>query len=174
MKECPVCGTENFDDANFCDNCGKTLSDIPPIQADQIYPKHQMPMPPYPGQPFQGSQPAYHSFPEPHAGRAYLRSEISGMQYLLDPRKEMMIGRGDRSRGIIPDIELSDNAALTMGVSRLHAKILFSGGTFFIMDLNSTNRTYINGAPLTPQQPYSLRSGDQIMLGNYRLTFILS
>ncbi len=95
------------------------------------------------------------------------------MEFVLEPGRESIIGRGDRARGLIPEVELSDPNALGQGVSRLHAKVIFRDGFFYLVDLNSTNSTSINRSKLTPQQPYSLQNGDQVELGNYRLTFYL-
>lgn len=96
---------------------------------------------------------------------------MTGVEYILEPGREYMIGRGDPARGLKPDICLEEPAALQKGVSRLHAKILFDAGNFYLVDLNSTNSAYINGNKLVPQQAYSLRSGDMVELGNYKLSF---
>lgn len=101
------------------------------------------------------------------------RVEATGREFVLEPDRESVIGRGDRARGLIPDVELSDPAALAQGVSRLHAKVIYRDGHFYLIDLNSTNSTSINRGKLTPQQPYSLQNGDQVELGNYRLSFFL-
>lgn len=100
-----------------------------------------------------------------------MRSEATGETFVLQPGKEAVIGRGDPARGLRPDITLSDNAALAQGVSRLHAKVIYQNGTFYLVDLNSTNSTYINGNRLVPQQFYSLRDGDTIEFGKYRMRF---
>jgi hypothetical protein len=134
-------------------------------------------MPNQPASPYPNNQAYPQQYPSaPSAPRniAFLRSEISGVEFQLDPSKEAMLGRGDRARGLLPEIELSDSAALSMGVSRLHSKIIFSGGTFYIIDLNSTNHTYLNGVALTPQQAYSLQNGDRIKLGSYPLIFYVT
>ena len=103
--------------------------------------------------------------------RGVIRSIVTGIEYSLEPGKEYMIGRGDPAKGLKPEICLDEPAALQQGTSRLHAKILYQAGDFFIVDLNSTNATYINGEKLIPQQGYSLRSGDIIELGKYRMAF---
>jgi hypothetical protein len=46
-------------------------------------------------------------------------------------------------------------------VSRNHAVLRWSGGRFEIEDLNSTNKTFVNGKPVTKA---ALRSGDLIGL----------
>ncbi len=55
-------------------------------------------------------------------------------------------------------------------VSREHAAILYSGGQFFVEDLQSQNGTFVNDAPIAR---VLLRSGDRIRIGSQVLTFRL-
>lgn len=55
-------------------------------------------------------------------------------------------------------------------VSRHHAKIVFNGGAFEIIDLKSTNKVIVNGCFV---ERAVLRSGDIIGLGDVVLTFYL-
>ncbi len=50
-------------------------------------------------------------------------------------------------------------------VSRLHARLELDHEQITIIDLNSTNGTYVNGERLTPGQPRRLRAGDKINFG---------
>jgi pSer/pThr/pTyr-binding forkhead associated (FHA) protein len=108
------------------------------------------------------------------APKAVLAAVASGKIFELQPDREMIIGRGDTAKGIEPDVALTDEAALTDGVSRLHAKVFCQDNTYYLSDLNSTNSTYLNGQKLVPQQPSRLKDGDEIHLGRYllRLRFI--
>lgn len=56
-------------------------------------------------------------------------------------------------------------------VSRSHANIIIRGQKYFIMDLNSTNRTYINGVPLVSREENEIFDGDNIRLGNEEFIF---
>jgi len=61
-------------------------------------------------------------------------------------------------------------AALTINevsVSRLHAQISLDGQTrrYVITDMNSSNGTRVNGAPLIPRQPVFLNNGSRIQIG---------
>lgn len=56
-------------------------------------------------------------------------------------------------------------------VSRSHADIITRGQQFFIMDLNSTNKTYLNGTQITPRQEVELFEGDNIRLANEEFVF---
>jgi diguanylate cyclase (GGDEF)-like protein len=55
-------------------------------------------------------------------------------------------------------------------VSRLHCRVWQEGGEFLVEDLDSTNRTYVNGQPVTRA---ALRDGDQIGIGSNALKFFL-
>jgi transcriptional regulator with XRE-family HTH domain len=48
-------------------------------------------------------------------------------------------------------------------VSRHHAQVVFERATYVLHDLQSTNGTYLNGAPVTRPEP--LRDADVILLG---------
>ena len=53
-------------------------------------------------------------------------------------------------------------------VSRQHCRIWREGDRYLIEDLGSTNRTYLNGKPVTRAE---LRDGDQISVGNNAIKF---
>ena len=48
------------------------------------------------------------------------------------------------------------------GVSRLHAKIMDKGDGIYLLDLNSTNGTYLNGEMIKCGQDYKLEEGDMV------------
>lgn len=52
-------------------------------------------------------------------------------------------------------------------VSRRHAVIQPEGRAWVIVDLGSSNGTFINGQRLKPNTPHPLRPGDQILLGGH-------
>lgn len=58
-------------------------------------------------------------------------------------------------------------------ISRCHALIKRDGNRWFINDLNSTNKTYINGKPLQPYVDVELFNGVGIYLANEKLIFNL-
>lgn len=47
-------------------------------------------------------------------------------------------------------------------VSRFHAKIEYLGGEYYLVDLNSTNGTYLNGEKLRSHERKRLESGDRV------------
>jgi two-component system, cell cycle response regulator len=75
-----------------------------------------------------------------------------GEMYRLD-EGETFLGRGQTAT-----IKLMDD-----GISRKHARIVQHGGEVAIEDLQSSNGTIVNGAPVTTQL---LKDGDKIRLGS--------
>ena len=93
----------------------------------------------------------------------------SNKTYRVQPQNEqheIIIGRSDGS-AMQPDIDLADQNAGQIGVSRLHLSIQYSGkhNTISISDLNSANGTFVNGQRLHPHEVRVLRHGDELRLG---------
>jgi len=57
-------------------------------------------------------------------------------------------------------------------VSKSHAKLTLDGGAVTIVDLESTNKTIVNGSILLPLSPKRLENHDQIKLGNIIFKFL--
>lgn len=51
-------------------------------------------------------------------------------------------------------------------ISRVHAKIVKKNNTFFIEDMDSTNKTFINGKKLEPGREEKISKGDKITLAD--------
>lgn len=56
-------------------------------------------------------------------------------------------------------------------VSRSHADIITRSGRFYIVDLNSKNRTYVNETAIPVQQEIEIHNGDNIRLANEEFEF---
>lgn len=56
-------------------------------------------------------------------------------------------------------------------VSRTHANIVYKNGSYFIIDLNSTNNTFVNGQQLSPNQEVRLNVNDKIKLADEEFIF---
>ena len=87
-----------------------------------------------------------------------------------------LIGRSSQSRDIHPEIALDSDT----GVSRRHAQLVRDGEALSVMDLSSTNGTYVVEAgsqpaedtePIEPGMPSQLHDGDRVYVGAWsRLT----
>ena len=89
-------------------------------------------------------------------------------------RESMLIGRSDAEQQVFPEIDLVPFNAFAHGVSRRHALIEIQDSRLFIKDLGSTNGTHLNGVQLKAHEPYRLRHGDQIMLGQLKLQVLFA
>jgi pSer/pThr/pTyr-binding forkhead associated (FHA) protein len=84
-------------------------------------------------------------------------------QLLLQPQGVWTIGRNRDAA-----ISLQDPM-----LSRRHAVIQYGqDGTFFLVDLNSMNGTFVNGSKV--QHRHALQDGDVILMGNVAFTFFVS
>lgn len=65
------------------------------------------------------------------------------------------------------DYFIGDNTAISRG----HANIISRDGEFFVVDTNSTNHTYVNGAMIQSSVEVKLGHGDKIRLANEDFEF---
>ncbi len=70
-------------------------------------------------------------------------------------------------RSITAHISIDDGS-----VSKSHAKLCLEGGAVTVMDLESTNKTIVNGNMLLPLAPRKLENHDQIKMGNVIFKFL--
>lgn len=97
-----------------------------------------------------------------------LRVRGADRKFIYDPTEitTLVIGRKDPDTGEVPEIDLSENQAGELGVSRKHAAIVRKdSASLQLVDRGSPNGTYLNGQRLIPNQPRILRDGDEIRLG---------
>jgi hypothetical protein len=97
--------------------------------------------------------------PDPRRGQARLRVE-GGRPELVGSRGAV-IGRSRDAHVVLDD----------PNVSRRHAEVRPSGGSWIVNDLGSTNGIKVNGRRV--EGPQSLRRGDVIEIGTSRVTFEL-
>lgn len=76
----------------------------------------------------------------------------------VSPSTSISIGR-DRANTIVLD---------HVQVSRRHARVGCNGGRYYLQDLNSTNGTFLNGAPVRSEP---LKVGDRIQISDFTLLF---
>ena len=87
---------------------------------------------------------------------------VKGGQRVALNRSEFTIGKERRKVDFVID---------NSSVSRTHAKIRIRAGEFFVLDLGSTNGTYVNGSKLTPNQETKLNNGDKIKISDEEFEF---
>jgi len=87
------------------------------------------------------------------------------MQLIFDLSGQVLLGRRDPENNLLPNIDLSPFRAEELGVSRGHLTMSLEGNTVVVIDNHSMNATHLNGRFCEPGQPYTLRHGDELMLG---------
>jgi adenylate cyclase len=93
---------------------------------------------------------------------AYLEGEIKSQvsKFPLSVEQVCRIGRNETSTIVLEDDLASRNHAILQSPDM---------ATFYLMDLNSTNGTFLNGLRVTT--PVMLRPGDRIQIGNHEFLF---
>lgn len=93
-----------------------------------------------------------------------MRIDISGRRLLTIPPGRYTIGRGQTTH-----ITLKHTS-----ISRMHAILEFFEGKCCVIDVNSTNGTFLNGIRLTPSQRTKVKHGDTLKFGKGHWTFSVS
>lgn len=160
--QCPKCDTTYQEGTLLCARCGAALDAVPSTDGKPTGP---LPGPVVSSSP--GVLPA--ALPDDLAqippGSFALWVASSSRRQIFGMGKEVLIGRLDSARWILPDLELTADGGVEKGVSRQHCRITFRDGLPYVEDLESTNRTYLNNLRLAPRAPYPLHHGDELRLG---------
>lgn len=89
-------------------------------------------------------------------GRTIIRTKNG--ERISITRPEFVIGK-ERRR---VDYCISDNNS----VSRTHAKLVNRGNDLFVIDLNATNGTFVNGSKIPANQEVRLSAGDRFKVAD--------
>lgn len=93
---------------------------------------------------------------------------ITGRKEIRLFKKEMTVGRAVDVGKPSVDIAIPQNT-----VSALHATIEYRDNSFFIIDLRSTNKTYLNKQVLSSGIAQRLKSGDIVTFDKYKFRLII-
>jgi len=161
-KLCRVCNNKNDVTASVCVHCGSSLDENVIITEKVSDLVNNVPVE------------NIHSFidakliPEGGIG-VYVAGSF--MPYYLQVDKELIIGRKVEPTSEAM-LDLSEQDAFHMGVSRRHALIRRSESGFEVIDLASRNGSWLNAEKLVPERPYPFASGSQLRVGQMRLFII--
>jgi FHA domain-containing protein len=166
MIVCTNCQHTNMAGAVFCSECGASLSTADQLTTQNIKTGQieeavrQMPMP---------------AAPAPATLNNWVTLHLldTGQVLPLAERNEFTLGRISEGQPIMPDIDLSPYQAYACGVSRLHAVLKREARRVFLMDLGSSNGTYVNGKRLSPNVDHTISNGDVIALGKLKIQILL-
>jgi hypothetical protein len=87
----------------------------------------------------------------------------------LDLRGPNIVGHSSLTTEERPDLDLSPYGASVNGISRRHAVLLPQDDGVFLIDLSSTNGTWVNGEFLEPGSKHKLRRDDALELGHLQM-----
>lgn len=92
---------------------------------------------------------------------------ILGMVERIDMTKTPIVtlGRFDWQSKSDDQLDLTTYGAVDRGVSRNHCKIELKDNQLVITDLDSSNGTYVSGKRLEANEPYTLKKGEELVLG---------
>ncbi|NSW51692.1 MAG: FHA domain-containing protein [Anaerolineae bacterium] len=93
----------------------------------------------------------------------------------LSGKEKYVFGRSVPSRGTHRlDLDLNHYGGYEAGVSRQHALIKVDGYHIKVVDLNSSNRTFIDEEELYPGNEYELSANSVLRLGKLRMKIRLA
>ena len=165
MIICPNCKHEEVDGAIFCSECGTQLVKSENVNTHMIQPEERDD---------RVTGPITEDRPGFSNAWISLHMLDSGQILPVAEQKEFTMGRISDNQPIMPDIDFSAYKAYDNGVSRLHAVIRYNNGNIIIMDLGSSNGTYVNGTRLLPNTEQPLHHGDVVALGKLKMQVVLS
>jgi hypothetical protein len=166
MIICPNCQHKEMSGAIYCSKCGAQLIDMT-IATHKIHTAETR----------QAAERDTGRIKPPSAG--HLQSWISlnmiesGQILPLADRTEFTLGRSAEGQPIVPDVDLSPHNAYANGVSRLHAVLKLIKDQIILMDLGSSNGTYLNGTRLAPYVETPVAHGDVIYLGKLKMQLLI-
>jgi hypothetical protein len=164
MIVCPNCQHKNVAGAMFCAECGAQLDGVETLVTQAIT-NEQI------AEDLRKKRPDTVSTPTNSWISLHLMD--SGKILPLASRNEFTLGRLSEGQPIMPDIDLTPYQAYASGVSRLHAVVKRDADRVVVMDLGSSNGTYVNGRRINPHVEESLSHGDILALGKLKIQVLL-
>lgn len=160
-KFCPICKNKNDRDAIICVHCGASLdsfvtdsattrnTELPTIVTEKA-----------------GAFKIDEGKIRP--GEIAIFVEGSSKPIFSSSEKEFVIGRkvGETSEVLL---DLAVLGGYHLGLSRRHVAIRRTDHEYEIVDLASSNGTWLNNERLVPNKPYRLASGSQLRLARMKL-----
>jgi transcription initiation factor TFIIIB Brf1 subunit/transcription initiation factor TFIIB len=166
MIICPNCQHKEMSGAIYCSKCGAQLIDMT-IATHKIHTAET------------------HQETQRDANRGQIPPAVnlqswislnimeSGQILPLADRTEFTLGRAAEGQPIVPDVDLSPYNAYANGVSRLHAVLKLIQDKIVVMDLGSSNGTFLNGSRLSPYLETPVVHGDILNLGKLKMQILI-
>jgi pSer/pThr/pTyr-binding forkhead associated (FHA) protein len=196
MTTCPQCGTQNLPGMAYCEHCGAPLEQeaapaqqgIDPVAAaasaqaqsilDSLNAGEQTPA--QPEAPAEAAPEQQETTPQPVAAEPAAQAPEpdhapvlalvfpDGSSYTV-ANDVTNVGRSDVAQNWHPELDLIPfgGGAPDLGVSRHQALIQREGTTYHVVDVGSTNGTFVNGKALAYNKPVELHDGDALAFGAF-------
>ncbi len=163
LEMCPRCGSPLKSNVNFCSSCGAKLSGISIENRANVYDPMQNKILPARQEPFNDNNSSIQPQPFIYGAEkgGTVSDYINEVPTSVPPARRsgaslLRVKNGERiiitsndfriGKDVNNDYAIRDNPA----ISRYHAVIKFIGEKWYVSDLNSTNKTYINDIALNP------------------------
>lgn len=161
-KICPTCKNQNEREAAICRHCGAPLNTESRLRATTRNTEIQINY----SEKFEDLHVDEKIIPT-NGIAVYFAGTTKPVEIVNE--NEFVIGRRVIDNPSESFLDLSDFDGFKMGLSRRHAMIRRTESEYKIIDLSSTNGTWLNDERLVPYTPYPLTSGSQLRLSRIRL-----
>jgi hypothetical protein len=167
-KICPTCGTENEVTRVICASCGVSLVGVDPSEefgASALPPASSAPSPEVRCRECDASNTAALDrcvYCDARLKDAPCRTFVVSLLWpwgTEDVRESLLVGRDPPAP---PALVAKLSAGGFDNVSRKHAKLIVAEGKVSIVDMGSSNGTFVNGVRLQPNVPVELESGTKL------------
>lgn len=154
MQICPHCGYDNYEGVVYCERCGVALVAVP-ISTRKL----------------EDTEFGKGGTDRLGSDRVLiLQIGNDETPILVQIRNEVILGRLSQVDDTCTYLNLVPYGAEDAGVSRRHARLLRDEDLLYVMDLNSTNGTRLNGEVLPASVEQRLRDGDELTLGRLKVS----
>lgn len=164
-KFCPVCKNKNEWEAIICRHCGALLEKDSADAAGKTRTTDMQ------TQVTERSRELHVDERTVPFGAIAIYVEGISKPAFLNSDEEFVVGRrvGETSETLL---DLSPLGGYHLGVSRRHVMIRRTEHGYEVMDLSSSNGSWLNDERLVPNTPYPLASGSQLRLGRMRFSVL--
>jgi len=166
MIVCPNCQNQEITGAIFCSNCGTQL--IPSMTKTQKITTKSI------NQQVDRDRPTVITPKIGPNSWVSLSLVENGQVLSVDERDEFTLGRVSDGQPIMPDLDLTSYNAYALGVSRLHCVVKKQGASAYVLDLGSTNGTFLNGIKLPAHSETLIKHGDVLALGKLKIQVLMN
>ncbi len=157
MIRCRDCGASQYEGTLYCSECGRELVQDSKLATDVLpFSEFAHKPPPPPVTELEVTTPT-------HDSQITFVIPSSRHRYTIPLEKEINIGRAFEDN--LTNLDLTKDNGIELGVSRSHAVLQWSNQGIVIMDLGSTNGTFLNNHHLPANKPYPIQSGDELRFG---------